>query len=1458
MSGREARQHRQQERKARPALRQRKAGRGFLSALLMLVFSLPVLLTAFGATAASEPSTTAVSGTTKSDTAKPGTAKPDAPEPAASLLPRAPEALVLVRPEANRDLQQQSVIHIHEDSAGFLWLLTQSAVHRFDGQDLIALPQPGQTDAARLLGNVPVTGISNGPEGELWLATMGEGLLRFDPRSGEFRSGAELGLPQSEAGKRIRYLAASDQGLYWLTPAGLHFRPAGGGAVQTLLHEGQPIDAYRLWTVGDELWVAGVSGLLYRRGEAPLSRLADAAVQGDTSVLLPGRDGELFAFGSYGAARRAPGATRFAPLPIASFGVTRSADGQTRAPLVSSAVIEADGTLWLAMPGGGLLERRSDGREFVHTHAADDPSGIPEPDVIALALDRAGRLWIGSSSRGFYHRAEGHRWLRVLREPAGADATSRNNVFALADDGAGGLWIGTEGAGLKHRAADGRVSYHNAALQAAGLPATVKRLRPFGGRLFVRALLAQGDSLLVGGAQALWRYWPSQQRAELVLPALLHGDQFNAGVRNLRARRNGEVLVASDRSGLVVLTADGGYRQYHRDGKGPLQLPTNRVLDALEDRAGQVWLATDIGLFRLRDGQAPEPVAGDPERGLPSAFVNTLLETSTGELWVGTFGGIARLQDPAAVAPTVSRYTREQGLRDNVIYALLEDASGDIWASTNVGLMQFRPGTQQWRHWGRQDGLADDEFNLHAAARLGDGSLVFGGLTGVSRLQPALAPVPEARAALRVTAVQIGDQRLQSWWAASAPELELPPDAGALRLKVAAPGAAQLQRQRFFYRFDRDPRWTPLDDRHELALAGLAAGQRRLLMSWSYGDEPTQPALVIPVNVVPWWWQRPLWQVLAVALVFSVLTWLWWSRQRRLEERLQGEQALRASDERLRLALWGTGDALWDWNLRTGRVSRTGMHTLLGYQEDDIEDTLYWRDKLLHPDDVGISTSALQRHLDGLATYYEAEYRLRKANGDWLWVLDRGQIVERDAHNQPLRMAGTMRDVSDRHQRDEELRFLANYDSLTGLPNRTLFHERLEHALVVARRRESRVAVLFIDLDRFKAINDSFGHAVGDQLLRSVARRLRDCVREEDTVARLGGDEFTVILEGVTHVSAITRVAESLLQVCSQPFETDGQQLSISPSIGISVFPDDAVSAARLVNHADMAMYVAKDQGRNTYRYFEARMNDAALRRASISMALRGARDAGEFSLHYQPRMAIASGAITGFEALLRWRSATLGQVSPAEFIPVAEEIGLIGSIGDWVLEQVCAQLQRWQGGELGHLPVAVNVSIRQLIDGQLPVRVAQLLQHYAVPARDLHIEITESLLMENADLAVETLNRVRGLGVSIAIDDFGTGYSSLSYLRRLPIDGLKIDQAFVRDLADDRDDAVIIQTIIAMAHALKLNVIAEGVESIEQLSFLRQHGCDEMQGYLLSRPLPPEQLPVLLKDGVAQASASV
>ncbi|HEU4322336.1 MAG TPA: EAL domain-containing protein [Roseiflexaceae bacterium] len=558
---------------------------------------------------------------------------------------------------------------------------------------------------------------------------------------------------------------------------------------------------------------------------------------------------------------------------------------------------------------------------------------------------------------------------------------------------------------------------------------------------------------------------------------------------------------------------------------------------------------------------------------------------------------------------------------------------------------------------------------------------------------------------------------------------------------------------------------------------------------------------------------------------------------------------LRASEERYALAAAATNDGLWDWSIKTGEVYFSPRwKALLGYSETEVGTSISDWFERVHPDDLPSFHQAIRQHHAVRSSHFEVEQRIQHRDNEYRWMLCRGTTVY-DETGIPLRLAGSISDISQRKQFEEQLRISALHDALTGLPNRTLLLSRLDQAIQRARRSSSeQFALLFLDLDRFKTINDSLGHLIGDRLLVGIAQRLQALVRATDIVARLGGDEFVILLNAIADHDDVLLIVQRIEEALREPFNLSGHEIFASASIGVSIGSQRYEQPEELLRDADTAMYHAKARGRGRHEVFSEPLRTEALARLQLETDLHRAIERQEFLLHYQPIASLKQGQIIGAEALVRWRHPTRGLVSPQEFIPLAEETGLIEPIGHWVLREACAQLGTWHRQGYSHLMIAVNVSVRQLKTLGFVEGVAAVLQETGLPARCLVIEMTESAYVEDAANTTRVIERLRAMGVQTAFDDFGTGYSSLSYLRHFQVNQIKVDRSFIRDVTRDPVVAAITDAIIAMAHRLAITVTAEGVETHEQLDLLRERECDTVQGHLISRAIPHDAFLALLR----------
>jgi diguanylate cyclase (GGDEF)-like protein/PAS domain S-box-containing protein len=558
------------------------------------------------------------------------------------------------------------------------------------------------------------------------------------------------------------------------------------------------------------------------------------------------------------------------------------------------------------------------------------------------------------------------------------------------------------------------------------------------------------------------------------------------------------------------------------------------------------------------------------------------------------------------------------------------------------------------------------------------------------------------------------------------------------------------------------------------------------------------------------------------------------------------EAELTQSEERWKFAIEGAGDGLWDWNIQTGKAYYSPRYkSMLGYAEDEIGDSAEEWSKRIHPDDVLGVLAALKPYMEGKPGVAKLEFRMQCKDGSWQWTMGRGLVVERDAEGQPVRMIGTNSDISATKAHQQQLEHIAHYDALTHLPNRVLMADRLHQAMAHALRRKQQLAVVYLDLDGFKSINDHHGHGVGDLVLIGVAQRMKDVLREGDTLSRIGGDEFVAVLTDLVDQNASVPMLSRLLSAAAHPVAVANLELQVSASLGVTFYPQaEDIGPDQLLRQADQAMYQAKLGGKNRYQFFDAVQDTSRRDRHESLERIRMAMTQKEFVLYFQPKVNMLSAKVVGVEALIRWQHPEKGLLAPSFFLPVIEDDPLAIELGEWVINTALVQVEQWSMAGL-QLPVSVNIGARQLQQGEFVNRLrAMLAAHPAVPHGSLELEVLETSALEDIAQVSQVIEDCAAMGVSFALDDFGTGYSSLTYLKRLRVEMLKIDQSFVRDMLDDPDDLAILEGVIGLAAAFKRHVIAEGVESEDHGNLLMKLGCELAQGFGIARPMPGPDVP--------------
>ena len=1474
----------------------------------------------------------------------------------------------------DQGLAQNSVTAFAQDAQGFVWVGTQGGLHRYDGQRYHLFRHDPRDPAS--LPDSYITALALEGEDALWVGTYSEFIARIDLHTGQIRrfalpGGARMPL----ARKQVLALLPID-GQLWVGTAGglLRFDPATGRSQDVLALDHRSI-LPSPWEVllrdrDGAVWFASAMGL-YRFGAGGG---AERIAEGTVRSLAFDRAGKLWVGRPDGLYRlRDDGRSLLRAWPAAD-----ASGGDVHAIAAAP-----DRHLWLSVFGDGLRRFDPATGQVQAMRESMTEGALPENAINTLMVDRGGALWVGGQFRGpSVVDPRGTRFRYVVGagmfdSTTGIEGTSVRSIY---EDARGGWWLGTDGGHLFHaqeQAPGASQLVEVTSLQDAFPPdpdaaaPTLLRAMDFEPLDADRAWVATTRGLAVldtrtGAAHAV------------AIPG-----QPGVPLRTVVRDRDGTLWLGTQASGLLHFDPRNGTVRVH----GAPDVAS--IVHAIHiDRRNRVWVGTSDGLQVIEPGSGRLRTfrhAPDAPDSLAGNLVRAIHEAGDGTLWIGMHSGLSRVRETGDTIRFDHPLAAALGARPApVVFSIAESPPGLLWLGTDSGLVRFDPAHALVRGYGLDDGLQDLEFNGGAALRLRDGRLLFGGVRGLNLFDPHGVQDSRYMPPVRLLSRRYGgDAPTDADLAWRSTRVDVPADAGLVRLRVGALDYAGSGGIRYRYRLDGfDRGWIDNGTQQEMTYTRLPPGDYVFRVQATNRDGVWNPQqLEVPVHVAPPLWRHPL-ALLAYALaalvLFGAIAWLLVQRRRREREYFA---QIRDREERLKLALWASGEMFWDYDMARGELRSMRPHDDEQQRPEIAVQTDVDQRHEIHEEDLPRVQERLRQHVRGETPLFLSEHRVRGPRGVWTWIRARGRVVDRGPDGRALRVSGTARDISgsrtaererriasevlrsmseavavldrqfhfvsvnpafsrisgygdtevmgksssvldsaqhdpdfyrqmraelerngrwsgemwqqrkdgeeflcwiessavldafgqrshyvavlsditDKKRAEQELRYLANYDTLTSLPNRALLSERLSRAIVRARRQESRIGVLFLDLDRFKDINDSLGHAAGDRILRATAARLQQTVGPQHTVARLGGDEFTVVLENLDTADQAEKVAREIITSFEAPLDIDEHQdVAITPSIGISIYPDNAQVPTDLLKHADTAMYQAKAAGRRIFMRYTDSMEVAIRRRATISAALRKVLDRNELRLVFQPKLSLPQARITGVEALLRRTSPEYGEIPPAQFIPLAEESGLILEIGEWALREACHTLQRWRAHGLDRLTMAVNVSALQLLRGDLPHVVSRILEETGVPAEYLELELTESVVMSNAATTSATLQAFRELGVQLAVDDFGTGYSSLAYLKRLPITTLKIDKEFIGDLTRDADDEAITSTVITMAHSLGLNVVAEGVEEEAQVQFLRSHRCDEIQGYWLSPPLDAHRCLGLIRTWAPDRNAAV
>ena len=1259
-----------------------------------------------------------------------------------------------------------------------------------------------------------VYGLTQTSDGYVWAATQ-EGFVRFD--GVDFVTYDKASSPEIQHNMIFSLLAARDGSLYAATNGGGVVHLDGRRIHSYGVSDGLPGDsASALFQAGNgTVWIGTQKGLAYRQADGRIITIAgsDGASPLKVTTMAEDWSGQLWIGTLTGIATWKDGRL-----------VRHENDGFPTSQILALRVTR-DGSIWIGTKGNGLIRYRN-GQFRAYTEA----DGVPSKSVTSIYEDSHGTLWIGTIDRGFgFFRNDKFDF---TSDAAGIGSKA---VTSFLEDREGNLWIGSA-AGLT-RLAEGRVVSFTT---AHGLMSDkVRTVSTDGnGTLWIGSgkglqtldgqVLNKGNGL---ASDQIMTTWTGRDGSLWIgtLDAGLHRVQQGRTTlydTNKGLLSNMVLAVYEDRGGVIWVGTAKGLQRIVAGTVTPdtIKLSGEAVDVITEDRTGAIWAGTqDGGLNRIAAGVV---TSYTKRNGLSSDFVVALHQDNTGAMWAGTIGGgLSRFKNGRW-----STITTREGLFDDSVFAILEDGNGFLWMSCNKGI--FRVARQQLDDfaegltkkvtsvvYGRGDGMASRECNggtQPVAWKARDGKLWFATVKGVAMIDPNAARTAAAPPVLIQDIFSDGKRMDPSG------RLTLGAGAKSLEFRYAGLHFAAPEKMHYQYKlegFDRD--WVDAGIRRHASYTNLEPGDYRFHVRAAVADGPWSTGTT-SLRQRAFFWQTPWFIAGAIAFIVAAVVIAHRARVK----------LVRASAERFKQLFErnpageyraNPAGGLLDCNEACARMLGFGSRAEL--MANGISE--------LHGSDTGWQAMVSRlRDQGSIASFETAMHRI---DGSQIWILLNASLVTDGKGHQII--AATLVDITERKRAEEEVRYKAHHDVLTGLPNRALFKDRLTIALNYAHRAGNQLAVLCLDLDGFNVVNEAFGRDGGDEILKQVAERLKTCVREEDSAARVGDDEFTLLIMRPASVSDVTNVARKILQSIALPVTVNDQQFNITASIGIAFFPQDGADAESLLKNADSALYTAKQSGRNSFQLCSPFLARKAAERLSLETALHQALERHEFVLHYQPQLDLRTQAVTGMEALIRWDRGGKNMMRPADFIGVAEDTRLILPIGEWAIEEACRQGQKWHA-EGTEMRIAVNVSARQFTQPNFVSMIRDALERSGFDPNYLEIEITESTAMQDPELTAEILLDLKTLGISVAIDDFGVGHSSLNYLKRFPIDALKIDQSFVQDITRGGSDGAIVSAVIAMGKALNIRVIAEGVETPDQLKFLKDRGCHEFQGYLFSRPM--------------------
>jgi len=1461
-------------------------------------------------------------------------------------------------------LSQNSVFDITQDHDGFIWIATEDGLNRYDGKKFVHYRK--NLENPNSIANNLIRKVFVDKDGVLWVGTE-NGLSKYNVEFDNF----ENFYHQEEDDETlidniiwdIYQDNSKDQNIWVSTSLGIHkFNKTSNHFNQIKIH-GLDSELKEIKTIYQDLrgnfWFGSYdNGIIIVNDDLNYveSLQKENNKWGTANSLIDIK----YIKGNYWLATDSGVYVLDKNYKLINHYNTAHPTNKIISNKVRSIALTDESTVWIATENGlNIVNLITNTIETVQNNSYNN--SLSSNKLITIFLDNSSNIWIGTLGKGINFSISGSQYFKHYLANSGIAI----DLFTTSSDQK--LWMYSEQLGL-------------APINSELASLTKELLKE---EYIYHAVPDENNNIWLSTLSEKLYIYNISKKSIVELKNWQKESLYN---NNYQFQINDNLIWFIDTNGVLV-NYNIKSREFFR-----VQLKKNEKLKGIHIDDNQVlWsFSTDNQLINIdlsKNINIPGSLIYNKLstfKNVPSFDINNII-TSNSWVWLSSEQGIL-LYDKTNKSTT---YLNENnGLSNNFTYAITLDNEQDAWLSTNGAINLIDPETKKIKKFGLDFHISDHDFVEFSSIKTLDNNIYFGGNDGYLNLSPSkIKSIEQTLNPPVFTELRIANKRIKIELKSlpkqadnafflkknlnQLQQLTLQHEQSAFSIEFISPNSKLPSQVAYRYRLqEQDDEWKEAGkDNYRATYTNLSAGDYIFeVEAYDLLGSVSSKKSSLNVHILPPWWLSNTAIIIYALLCLLVITYVFQQMRHKRLSHLQIQQ----SEERLKLSLWGSGDEMWDWNIITGKIYRSNIWGILEFPQDGKRNV--GSDKTnINEHDIARVRDALNDHFDNDTEHFEATYRVKNKDDKWIWVLDRGKIVERDEKGNPTRMTGTLKDISRIKKTDErlklfakcienisdavviydrtftivdvnksfqritrklkkdmigqtlnfsqypksftkdvkkhlitkgswhgevenkrdngeefltylnidvildenksishfvgvfsditkrketeaELRKLANSDTLTGLPNRSYF--QANQTLLV--NRKTPHALLVFDLDNFKKINDSMGHEVGDVLLCKVAKRMQAVGRKQDTVYRLGGDEFSIIIENTNDIHTITSIAKEVLNTIAQPLKLKNQEVVLFSSLGIVLYPEDGASSQELLKNADTAMYHAKNNGGNKYQFFSDSMNKAAVKRLQVESLIRHGLKEDSFSVFYQPKIEISTGKVAGMEALVRFETPKKGIISPVTFIPVSEETGQIIDIGEVVLRKSCFATKKWVDAGLFSGRVAVNLSAVQFTQPNLVGMIAEILKESRLPAKYLELEITEGTVMDSPQKAIDIMLQIRAMGIHLSLDDFGTGYSSLAYLKKFPLNTLKIDKAFVDDIEESEQGRNMVATIVTIAHNLGMQVVAEGVETNHQLSFLSGLRCEQLQGYLYSKPLPENDFQkYLLSYQITKASTS-